>query len=350
MSPLIHVGTYARNGGAGLHLLRLSAVGDWTVGEAHAEAQNASFGAYSAEHSLYYFVDEQAEGAIGVFCEAVRGLERVARMLTRGREPCYVGLNQAGSLLAAANYGSGSIAVFRLDDETGLPLGPPIRRQNAGTGPVASRQDGPHAHCVCFSPDGRWLYHVDLGTDEVLGYPVDSAAKTLGERSVAYRAVPGSGPRHLVFHPVRSSALLASELASSLSLVELDGGGFVEKQTASTLPPGYAGESLAGQVLLNAAGDRVYVTNRGHDSVAVFAWDSAAGLELQQHAPSGGKSPRSMVLLEAERQLLVANEESGTIAAFDIGEDGNLSPRAEGIRVPGAAFLLAAPPSTPARP
>lgn len=343
MTLRLLVGTYARNGGKGLQALHPAPDGGWIVGEAFAAAQNASFGTYSARHGLYYFVDEQAEGAVGAFREGSAGLEQVARVRTQGADPCYVALNRDESLLAVANYGSGSIALFRLDERTGAPLEPPAVHQNAGRGPVTDRQEGPHAHCACFSPDQRWLFHVDLGTDEVLAHAVDAGSAVLGEWTVAYPAPAGSGPRHLVFHPALPLAVLASELASTLTVLRLEGGGLVEQQTLSTLPQGFAGESLAGHLSIDRAGKRVYVTNRGHDSIAVFSWDEAGELELRQHVPSGGASPRSFVLLEAERQLLVANEEGESVTAFRLQSDGTLSPHHADIPLPGAAFLLVAP-------
>lgn len=170
MTLRLHVGTYARNGGAGLYPLSRSPAGEWSLGAPYGQAQNASFGTYSARHDIYYFVDEQAKGALGAYRETADGWSQVARIPTLGDEPCYVALNADQSCLAAANYGSGSIALYRLDAATGLPLEPPEVRVNSGSGPNSDRQDGPHAHCVCFSRDQRWLYVADLGTDEVLAY------------------------------------------------------------------------------------------------------------------------------------------------------------------------------------
>lgn len=333
----VRVGTYADGGGAGLCTLRHDEVNGWAVGEADPAIRNASFATYSARHRLYYIVDEQADGAVGVYRKTAAGLERVARVATLGAEPCYIALNHQEDMLAAANYGSGSIALFRLDPD-GVPFAPPVVRANSGAGPVADRQAEPHAHCVCFGPDDRWLYHVDLGTDQIIAYPVDRATRQLGAPAIAFAAPPGSGPRHLVFHPTLPLALLASELASTLSVLQVDGGTLVVRDTVSTVPDEGARASLCGHLTFDAAGARAYVTNRGQDSVAVFACDAAGGLTLLQHVPSGGRSPRAFVLLEAERQMLLANEEDGSIAAFALDADGRLSPTGAPIALAGAAF------------
>lgn len=223
MSQRLYLGTYARNGGAGLQVLRPTASAGWSIGETHPHPRNASFGTFSARHGLYYFVEEEAEGTLGVFRESAAGWERLASVPTHGAEPCYVALNGDESCVAVANYGSGSVALFRLDARTGLPQEPPVVRREAGRGPVKDRQDGPHAHCTCFSPDQRWLFHVDLGTDEILVYPVDPETASLGERRVAFHAPRGTGPRHLVFHPILPLALLLSELASTLTVLQVEG-------------------------------------------------------------------------------------------------------------------------------
>jgi len=339
MTMRFRVGTYANGGGAGLCTVHPGTDdGGWSLGKADSGVPNASFATCSARHALNYFVDEQQAGAVGVYRLKAGRLVQLARVATQGADPCYIALNHDESLLAVANYGSGSIAVFELDPVTGLPTEPPALRTNHGSGPVSDRQEEPHAHCACFSPDDRRLYHVDLGTDEILVYPIDPATRSIGEREVAFAAPPGSGPRHLVFHPVLPLALLASELASTLTVLQIVGNRLVPRQTISTLPSDVAGKSICGHLSINAAGDRAYVTNRGHDSVAVFAWNEAGILMLLQHVTSGGASPRAFVLLEDERQMLLANEGDGTMTSFTVQGDGLLSPPIARLLVPGAAF------------
>jgi 6-phosphogluconolactonase len=335
----LHVGTYARAGGEGLYALRRADNGLWELGEAYAGARNASFGVYSKRFDLHFLVDEQAAGAIGIFRHDGSGWRQLAHIPSYGAAPCYLALDAAETCLAAANYESGSIALFRLDTDTGIPNDPPVIRAHDGRGPVPDRQEKSHAHCVRFSPDQQWLYHVDLGTDQIRAYAFDSAHDILGEGTTAWSAPPGSGPRHLLFHPHRPLALLVSELASTLTVLQVADGNLATRQVVSTLPQGYGGESLGGHLAVNQAGNRVYVTNRGHDSLAVFALD-AAGLTLLQHVPSGGASPRFFRLIEPERLLVLANEEGGTLSFFGVAEDGTLAPRNEGVSVPGPAFVI----------
>ena len=336
--PELFVGTYAEAGGRGLYPLRREGDG-WTLGEPFAGAPNASYGAYSRRHRLHYLLDEQREGTLGIFRHDRGAWQRLASVPTSGREPCYAALSPGEDWLAVANYGSGSVVLFRLD-ESGLTGEPAELRQNHGHGPNRERQDGPHAHCAVFSPDGKWLYHTDLGTDEIRAFAFDAARGLTGEERTAWQAPAGSGPRHLVFHPKEPIALLISELASTLTVLEVGDGKLTERQTVSTLPQGFEGDSLGGHLALNAAGDRIYLTNRGHDSIAVFALEGGAVTFLGD-TPSGGASPRFFLLLEDARTLLVASEEGNSVTVFDVHENGTLA-QSGAVEVPGPAFIFQA--------
>src|SRR5215204_1131254 len=128
------VGTYSEQGGRGLYPVNCSQTGEWTAGEAYEAAKNASFSAWSARHGLHYLVDELG-GRLGVYRYA-DGWTQLASMDTGGSQPCYVSLNADETLLAVANYGSGSMALFSLDAETGRPGGRPEDRSNSGSGPI----------------------------------------------------------------------------------------------------------------------------------------------------------------------------------------------------------------------
>jgi 6-phosphogluconolactonase len=342
--PPIYVGTYAEGGGPGLLPLCFHAIRGWASEDALPGARNASFGAYSARHDLHYLVDEHRTGTIGMFRETTDGWRELGRVATAGADPCYVALDAEEGVLAVANYGSGSIAVFRLDSTSGLPFDNPEVRVNTGCGPVEDRQKAPHAHCVRFGPDGKWLFHVDLGTDEILAYPLDPKTGRLGERHLAYAVPAGSGPRHLVFHPSLPLAILASELASTLTLLRVEDGSLTAIHAVSTLPDSFDGTSIAGHLALDRSGGRIYITNRGHDSVAVFDWGDGHTPHLLQHVPSGGASPRAFVLLQEERLLILANEEGNTVTVFDVRDDGTLAPHHQAIDVRAPVFVFAGSP------
>jgi len=248
-------------------------------------------------------------------------------------------LDASARLLTVANYDSGTVALFRLDPYSGLPVAPPAIHQSEGSAPTPERQDGPHAHWVGFAPNGR-LYATDLGTDRVLAFDVD--AGTLGAPMVAHVALPGSGPRQLAFHPTLSIAFLVSELASTLTVLRVgEDGALTIEATLSTLPADAAPGSLGGAITLNPAGTRLYVSNRGHDSVAAFAIGLAGEATPLGHTRTGGSSPRFLLLVDDH--LLVAHEQAGGVTVLPIDTDGRPRPPIARADVPGAAFLGALP-------
>lgn len=338
MTTRLYVGSY---GERGLHRLNLATDGTLAIGPSSGIAANASYGALSSTHGLLYLVDEREDGAIGVFRPIDDGWERLAEVPTHGALPCFLSLSPDERTLAVANYGDGSCTAIALDPDSGLPAQRGTVRRNQGHGPVADRQDGPHAHCAVFSKDGRWLYQTDLGTDEIRAFRVDAERGTLGEGATAWRAKPGSGPRHVVLHPAEPLAFLVSELASTLTVLEVAEGRFLERETVSTLPADFEGESLGGHLAFDSTTSRLFVTNRGHDSIAAFACDDG-GLRLLGHSPAGGKSPRFVLILEPDGVMLVANEEGGGVTAFHVRDDGMLI-RCGEASVAKPAFIFRAP-------
>ncbi len=330
-------GTYAREGGKGLYpVVYDPARDDWRVGNPISGIDDASFGTGGGPSGAFYLVREGADGAVAAYAP---GWTRRGRSSTDGADPCYVALDAGSACLAVANYSSGSVTFHRLDLRTGVP-GDPKVFSHAGTGPDHSRQDAPHAHWVGFSPDRRWLHAVDLGADTIFAYRFDPTARTLAPPVVAWRASAGAGPRHLVRHPRLSLAYVVCELSNTLGMLDVRAdGGFATRQTVSTLPAGYRAASQAAHIAVDHAGRRLYVSNRGHDSIAVFALDTAGVPTLLQHIATGGHWPRYFLLLEAQRRMVVANERSGTLTIFRIASDGRLSATEQRLPVPGAVFL-----------
>jgi 6-phosphogluconolactonase len=341
----VGIGTYSGGGGAGVAALCLAADGSWQHGERYAAAPNASFSVYGTRHGLHYLVDESESGSVGVHRATDRGWEKLASVAVKGAAPCHIALDPSETRLAVANYASGSVTLLRLDPRTGLPDGPVQVHANQGSGPNAARQEAPHAHWVGFSPDGHWLYQTDLGTDEILAYAID-AAGTLGTAQRAYRARAGSGPRHLLLHPQRADrAYLIGELDNTLSVLERDGGTFAHRATVSTLPPDWRGVSITAHIAINRAGDRLYVSNRGHDSIAVFALDAAGHPSLLEHKATGGAYPRFFTLLETARVMVVAHEKSQTVTTLTIEADGRLAPTGVSVAIAGAASVIVPDPA-----
>lgn len=335
------IGTYAGGGGGGAGLYPLlDDAGRLIVGTAFDAAANASFGAYSSRFDLQYLVDERDDGMLGIFRRENAAWTRLGQVTTGGSAPCHVALDATQSCVAVANYASGSVALYQLD-ASGMPVSPPIVYANSGSGPNPDRQQSPHAHWVGFGPDNRTVYATDLGTDEIRAFPFDPEQGTLGTPRTAFAALAGSGPRHMLFHPRHPrTAYLACELTSALVVLDLNDADLRERTTLSTLPVGWQGGNILAHIGANTAGDRLYVSNRGHESIAVFALDAQGDATPIQHIASGGLSPRFFLILEAERRMIVVHERDHRVTMLDILPDGTLAPTDVAVTVPGAAFAL----------
>ncbi|GLZ79141.1 hypothetical protein Afil01_39480 [Actinorhabdospora filicis] len=246
-----------------------------------------------------------------------------------GDSPCHLAFH--GHWLLVANYG-GTVGVLPLYEDGGLgALHEAVA--HVGSGPNAERQEGPHVHQVVVSPGGGWVLAVDLGTDEVVVYAFADGELT---RHGAYAATPGSGPRHLAFSPDGAYAYLVGELDDSLTKLawhEARG----ELSTVArlrTLPENVALTNYPGAVRVSADGSLVYVTNRGHDSIAVV---DAGPFRLRTTVPCGGEWPRDAVL--SGDLMYVANQFSGTVDVLAL-EDGVPAVTGERLEFPAVTSVL----------
>ncbi|QXT37263.1 lactonase family protein [Sphingomonas sanguinis] len=324
-------GTYANEGGKGLY-----PIVDGRVGAPVTGIVNASYGVGGGPDGTFYLLREQADGRVAAYGPDWRSRGGAS---TGGADPCHVAIDRASACLAVANYSSGSVAFYRLDRQTGAP-GEPQLFQHRGTGPNTERQAGPHAHWVGFSPDRRWLHSVDLGADAIFAYRFDPVARTLTDQRIAWQAPAGVGPRHMVRHPTLPRAYLACELRPKLFVLDaLPDGRFRDAGEHALLLEGTKGPSYAAHIAIDRAGRTLYVSNRGANSITVFALDARGEPRVVQHVPTGGDWPRFFLLREERGEMLVANERSGTVNAFRIGKDGRLTPTERSIAIPGVVFL-----------
>lgn len=327
------VGTYGE--APALRLARRTASGGWQTDGAVSDTRNASFAVWSARHHRLYVVREEPEGAIDVLVGDSEW-RKVGSFPTLGAEPCHCALDASETFLAAANYGSGSVTVWRLGTD-GMPEGEPWLHQGHGSGPDPKRQDGPHAHWVGFTPDQRWLAQTDLGTDRVLAFPFDPNRGITGAPQTALESPPGSGPRWLSY-TANDRALLVNELDSTLTLLAWSEGWFDVLDRRTTRANNTEGDNLGGHLLTSCPATRAYVTNRGDDSVAVFAIKRDT-LELLQTVPSGGASPRVLCLVDGGSMLLVGHEQKGPVTAFAIGRGGELRRLSADLPITAVAWM-----------
>ncbi|MBD2767594.1 lactonase family protein [Hymenobacter sp. BT664] len=263
---------------------------------------------------------------------------------SHGASPCCISLDRSGNVVLVANYLAGTVSLLPLAAD-GQLAPPTATSQHEGSGPHKN-QNGPHAHCIVPDPANTFALAVDLGTDRVYAYRLDAAqGQLLRQREPAFVARPGAGPRHLTFHPSGQMAYLINELNSTVTALayEAAAGKFRELQTISTLPAHYPGpgENSGADVHVAPSGRFLYASNRGHNSIAVFAIDPHNGtLTPIQHVDTQGKTPRNFTLDPSGRLLLVANQHSNNVVAYHVDQQtGRLTPTGQAVEVPSPMFL-----------
>ena len=327
-------------------LYRLSpATGALTRVAGYSAGAKPTYLTLTADRRFLYAVSETGtfRGAAGGGVSALAvdrrtgALAKLNQQPSTGASPCYVSLDHTEKNLLVANYMGGNVAVLPVaaDGQLGAPT---ATDQHTGSGPHKN-QTTPHAHCFLPDPANTFAFAADLGTDQVVGYRLTPAQGQLARLpEPAFAARPGAGPRHLVFHPNGRRAYLINELNSTLTTLAYDpaAGHFTELQTVSALPAGYAGPNACADVHVGPDGRFLYASNRGHNSIGVFAIDAAAGtLTPVQDVDTQGQTPRNFALDPSGRLLLVANQNSNSVVTFRVDpSSGRLTPTGQTVSVP----------------
>lgn len=343
MQPnLVYVGSYtepAPRTGEGISVYRQDPVtGVLTRLHTTGGVVNPSFLAFDPRHRFLFAVNETREyqgrptGAVSSFAiDAQTGaLTFLSRQPSEGGDPCHLCTDPSGRFLFVANHEDGTVGVFPVGEDGRLgPASDVVRHQGSGPGPT---QTGPHAHFVTLDPTGRLVLVVDKGIDRVMIYRLDPVAgRLLPHDPPAAVLHAGAAPRHLAFHPNGRYAYVNGEADMTLTAFAYDAarGAFAAIHSVSTLPEGAAGRRMStAQVLVEPTGRFVYVSNRGHDTIAIFAIDQATGrVTPVGHTPTGGRTPRNFAIDPAGRFLYAANQDSDTIVCFRIDPgSGALTP------------------------
>jgi len=350
---LVYFGTStnAKNGSKGVYVSRFNtATGELTEPQLAVEAGNPGFLAIHPSKKFLYACGDvtSAEGkkaggisAFGIDSKSGK-LTLINQAATTGAGPCHVSVDKTGKVATISNYGSGSISSYAIKEDGSVS--PEVSFfQHEGSSIDPKRQAGPHAHSVNFSPDNRFAFACDLGLDKVLIYKVDTASGKLTPNDPPFAKTPaGGGPRHLAFHPSGKFVFVNNEMGMSETVFSYDAekGALTEIETVSTLPEadrGMKGLSTAESVA-HPNGRVVYVSNRTHDTIAVFACDPATGkLTLLQNVPVEGKIPRNICLDPTGKWLIAAHQDSATAALFKVDQDsGKLTFTGTKVNVPGS--------------
>jgi 6-phosphogluconolactonase len=338
------VGTYTGGESRGIYRLEIDAEsGGLLTGPSLAGAsENPSFLAFHPSGKWLYAVNEVANfrggatGAVSAFAvDPVSGdLTLLGQQSSQGADPCHLIVDGAGRHLLVANYTSGSVALCPLAADGRIEPATSVR-QYAGSGPNRTRQEGPHAHAVLMDGARRFVLCADLGTDRIHVERFDAGAGRLAPNEPdGVSLEPGSGPRHLAWHPNGRVLYAINELRSTVSAFLWDEtrGVLTWFQTAAALPEGFSGTNTAAEIVVSPDGRFVYASNRGHDSLAVFAADATGGLAPAGWVESGGRTPRSFAIDRSGRWLIVANQDSDSVVVFSLDPETGF-PRAVGTPI-----------------
>jgi len=301
-------------------------IGDGTV--------NPSFLTLAPDKSCLYAVNEITggkgpHGTVSAFAidPVTRHLSYLNQQSTHGLAPCYASIEPEGRYCLVANYETGSVCVLPVREDGRLGEATDTV-QFSGSGPNPQRQEGPHAHMILPSPDHGFILAVDLGTDRLMAFRLDMERGRLIPADTPWTQMPpGTGPRHMAFHPQMPFTYVISELQSTVTVFRYveQQGTFEAMQTISTLPEDFKGPNMGAEIKIAPSGRFVYTSNRGHDSLAIYAVDQETGkLSVVGHLSSQGIGPRDFTIDPSGALLLVANQDTDTVVTFWINQDSGM--------------------------
>jgi len=343
---LIYLGTYTRSTSKGIYAVRLdNRTGELSPPVLVAETANPSFLALSPDRSHLYAVSESSTMAVPFATDLKTGaLTPLQAQDAGGKAPCHLVVDHTERALVLAHYHSGIVAALpiRADGTLGA-LGTIIRHEGRSVNP--QRQEGPHVHSVTLSPDNRFVIVCDLGLDRVFTYALDPATAGLAPGPApSVATAPGAGPRHAAFSPDGRHVFVINEMGNTLVSYRYDSatGALTPIDTQPTLPADFAGDSTTAEVRVHPNGRFVYGSNRGHDSIAVFAFDPATGrLTPRGHTPTGGRNPRNFALSPDGAWLVAANQNTDSLTVFKVDlSTGILTPAPGKASVPMPVCVL----------
>lgn len=353
LDNLVYVGTYTRAGQAeGIYVFRRDPE-TGTLTQLHVTPdRDPSFLAFDPSKRVLFAVNEHREfageghGHVASYAvdQETGSLTFLSRQSTHGGEPCHLTTDPAGTHLFVANHEHGSVAVLPINADGTLEPASDLQ-QHHGSGPGPTQQ-GPHAHFTTFDPPGQRLLVCDKGIDKVMIYRLDAEAGKLVPADPPHGELhSGAAPRHLAFHPSGRFAYVNGEADMTVTAFNYDpdAGALSELHHLSTLPEGTTGERLStAQILVHPSGTFVYVSNRGHNSIAIFAIDQDTGrLTAAGHASTQGETPRNFAIDPSGTFLYAANQNSNTIVQFRIDQEtGQLQPTGDVTEVGGPVCIL----------
>ena len=338
----VYFGTYTGKASKGIYAARLDAAsGKLTAPELVAEVASPSFLAVSPNQKFLYSVNEvskydgQDAGGVSAFAldRATGKLTALNQKSSGGPGPCHLVVDGTGKAVLVANYGGGSVQALPVNKDGSLGDGGTFVQHARDRLKPDGRPRTPRGHAIITDPSNRFALACDLGLDQVLIYKLDPAKATLTPNEPAFGTTPaGSGPRHITMRPDGKFAYVINETLCTVTAFAFDAkrGVLTALETISSLPAGQAVERgfSTAEIEMHPSGKFVYGSNRGHDTIALFAIDAKSGkLTPVEHVSTKGKIPRSFGIDPTGRWFLAANQNSDTVVVFAIDtKTGKLTP------------------------
>ena len=343
--PLVFVSAFAAGDEGAIHAFRFdSKNGTLTPQAQTTDVEHPFFLVISPDRRFLYSIDtDKFGGAEDEFVAAYSikdrtgKLVRLNRQSAKGSASCYLDIDATGKTVVLANYSSGSVAALPVQKDGSLGEATSFM-QHEGSSANPKRQKAPYAHSIEISPDNRFALAADLGIDKVMIYQLDATtAKLTTAKAQAFATVePGSGPRHLTFHPNGKNVYLINELKNTVTWFKYapETGELTSQQTISTLPADFDGVSHCADLKITPDGKFLYGTNRGHDSVAIYAIGDDGRLSLVKIEPSLGKGPQNLFITPDGKWLLCANMPGNNLVVFRIdSKTGQLTPHGNPVSI-----------------
>ena len=346
---VLYVGTYTSGKSEGIYGYHMDGTGALTRFTSIMSV-NPSFLTVDRSKRFLYAVNEVSDylgkpsGAASAYKidPVTHNLRLLNEQATQGADPCYLSVDSRKRTLLVANYTGGSVSVFPVRSDGTLGMVAQVQ-QDEGSGPK-EQQKGPHAHCVIFDAFERHALVADLGIDKVMIYRFDRTTGRLSPAKQPFAELkPGAGPRHLSFHPSGKFLYVINELDSTMTAFGYNEreGTLTMIETVSTLPSDFSGISYCADVHVSSSGKFLYGSNRGHNSIVVFAIDQLTGkLTLVEHVSTEGNWPRNFTIDPSGGFLLVANQRSDNVVVFSLNANtGRLKPTGVNEQIPSPVCL-----------
>jgi len=344
----VFIGTYTDGDSQGIYRFDMDrGSGKATEPVLAGKATNPGFieihpsGNYLYSTGLSGLSDDGTGTAVTAFSiDSTGNLQAINTQPSKGQAACHLTVDPQGKNLLVAHYSSGTTSVLPIRGDGGLdPVSSIATHDEPGTNVNPSRQDAPHPHSVNVDVAGRFAFVADLGIDKVMIYKLDAQQGTLAPAATPFvKLEPGGGPRHFHMHPNGKFAYANNELTNTLAALAFDAetGALTETESISTLPEDFNGANTTAEVRVHPNGRFVYVSNRGHESIAIFRIDSATGkLTAAGHAPVLGVQPRNFNIDPSGRFMIVVNQETENVVLFWIDSNtGGLTPTGQEFQIP----------------